>query len=116
VYRTGHDLRLVFTDDAGITVPRERDAKLIAFLARGRRWYEELTMGRIPSIAALARREKLSKSYVARVLYGALLAPDIVERVLEGTQPVSFTVELLKASPPLEWIEQRRRFGFPTAT
>jgi hypothetical protein len=73
-------------------------------------------MGRIPSIAALARREKLSKSYVARVLYGALLAPDIVERVLEGTQPVSFTVELLKASPPLEWIEQRRRFGFPTAT
>lgn len=113
VYRTGHDLRLVFTDDAGITVPRERDAKLIAFLARGRRWYEELTMGRIPSIAALARREKLSKSYVARGLYGALLAPDIVERVLEGMQPVSFTVELLKASPPLEWIEQRRRFGFP---
>jgi DNA invertase Pin-like site-specific DNA recombinase len=115
VHRTGHDLRLVFTDDAGITVPRERDTKLISFLARGRRWYEELTAGRVPSIAALARREKLSKSYVARGLYGALLAPDIVERVLEGTQPVSFTVELLKASPPLEWTEQRRAFGFPAA-
>lgn len=112
VYKTGHDLRLVFTDEAGVTVTAKRDLKLIRFIARGRRWYEELKTGRAPSIMAIARREKLDDSYVARVLYGALLAPDIVERILQGTQPVSFTIEALKTLPPWDWKEQRRRFGF----
>jgi site-specific DNA recombinase len=112
VYKTGHDLRLVFADETGITVTAKRDLKLIRFIARGRRWYEELRTGRVPSITAIARREKLNDSYVARVLYGALLAPDIVERILQGTQPVTFTVETLKELPPWDWNEQRRRFGF----
>jgi DNA invertase Pin-like site-specific DNA recombinase len=112
VYKTGHDLRLVFTDAAGMTVAAKRDLKLIRFLARGRRWYEELTTGRVPSIMAIARREKLDDSYVARVLYGALLAPDIVERILQGTQPVSLTVECLKTLPPWDWHEQRCQLGF----
>lgn len=112
VYKTGHDLRLVFTDEAGVTVTAKRDLKLIRFIARGRRWYEELRGGRVPSIMAIARREKLNDSYVARVVCGALLAPDIVEHILHGTQPVSFTVETLKTLPPWDWKEQRRRFGF----
>jgi site-specific DNA recombinase len=115
VYKTGHDLRLVFADEMGVTVTAKRDLKLIRFIARGRRWYEELKSGRVPSIMAIARREKLNDSYVARVLYGALLAPDIIERILEGTQPVSFTVETLKTLPPWDWDEQRRRFGFAPA-
>jgi DNA invertase Pin-like site-specific DNA recombinase len=112
VYKTGHDLRLVFTDKAGATVATKCDLKLIRFIARGRRWYEELTTGRVPSIMAIARRERLDDSYVARVLYGALLAPDMIERILQGTQPVSFTVEALKTLPPWDWKGQRRRFGF----
>ena len=115
VYKTGHDLRLVLTDSAGVMVTAKRDLKLIRFIARGRRWYEELKTGRMPSIMAIAQREKLDDSYVARMLYGALLAPDIIERILEGTQPVSFTVEALKTLPPCDWNEQRRRFGFGTA-
>jgi DNA invertase Pin-like site-specific DNA recombinase len=113
VYKTGHDLRLVFADETGIAVTAKRDLKLIRFIARGRRWYDELRTGRVPSIMAIARREKLNDSYVARMLYGALLAPDIIERILEGAQPVSFTVETLKTLPPCDWKEQRRLFGFP---
>jgi hypothetical protein len=56
---------------------------------------------RVDALQAIARREKLNDSYVARVLYGALLAPDIVEHILHGTQPVSFTVEILKTVAPL---------------
>lgn len=115
VYKTGHDLRLVFADEAGVTVTAKRDLKLIRFIARGRRWYDELKTGRAPSIMAIARREKLNDSYVARMLYGALLAPDIIERILQGTQPISFTVETLKALAPWDWDEQRRRFGFAPA-
>jgi site-specific DNA recombinase len=115
VYKTGHELRLVFADETGVTVTARRDLKLIRFIARGRRWYEELRTGRATSIMSLAQREKLNDSYVARMLYGALLAPDIIERILEGTQPVSFTVETLKAPPPWDWDEQRRRFGFAPA-
>ncbi len=87
LYKTGHDLRLVFEDEAGVTTCTKRDEALIRRVARGRRWYEELTSARMPSIAAIAKRERVHDSHVARVLYGALLAPDIVERILQGSQP-----------------------------
>jgi hypothetical protein len=65
----------------------------------------------MPSIVAIAEREGLDDSQVARVLYGALLAPDIVERILKGTQPVFLTPDALSVSPPVDWAEQRVRLS-----
>jgi DNA invertase Pin-like site-specific DNA recombinase len=113
VYKMGHNLRLVFEEEAGVTTCSKRDEALIRRIARGRRWYEELTSGRMPSIAAIARREKVHDSHVGRVLYGALLAPDIVDRILQGSQPPSLSAAELNKLPPLDWNEQRRRFGLP---
>jgi hypothetical protein len=115
LYKSGHDLRLVFEDEAGVTTCSKRDEALVRRIARGRRWYEELTSGRMPSIAAIARREKVHDSHVARVLYGALLAPDIVERILQGSQPPSLSAAELNKLPPIDWNEQRHRFGLPLA-
>jgi site-specific DNA recombinase len=112
LYRTGHDLRMVIADDEA-TQSGKRDVKLLRLIARGRRWYEQLTSGEMPSLRAIARSEGLRATYAARVFAGSLLAPDIVESVLGGRQPVTFTVDCLRTSPPLDWVEQRRTFGFP---
>ena len=50
---------------------------------------------------------------MARILYGSLLAPDIIEKVVQGRQPVGFTVKSLKRLPPLDWDGQRRLYGMP---
>jgi site-specific DNA recombinase len=44
----------------------------------------------------------------------AFLAPDIVEAILAGTQPVDLTAETLtrRADLPLSWSEQKSLFGF----
>lgn len=115
LYKTGHDLRLVFEDETGLVTCAKRDDALVRRIARGRRWCEELTSGRMPSISAIARQEKVHKSHVTRLLYGALLAPDIVERVLEGSQPANLSAAELNKLPPLDWNEQRHRFGLPLA-
>ena len=44
----------------------------------------------------------------------AFLAPDIVARILSGTQPVDLTTEELtkRIDLPLDWTEQRALLGF----
>jgi len=45
------------------------------------------------------------------------LAPDIVESVLEGTQPVHVTTEILtkRVDLPIDWNEQASLLGFERA-
>jgi DNA invertase Pin-like site-specific DNA recombinase len=111
LYRTGHDLRMVITEE-GIPQSGKRDIKLLRLIARGRRWYEQITSGEMPSLSEIARTERLSDAYAARIFAGALLAPDIVETILAGQQPITFTAYSLRVPPPLDWAEQRRKFGF----
>ncbi|GAA0709659.1 hypothetical protein GCM10009105_10240 [Dokdonella soli] len=58
--------------------------------------------GRSASVREIAKAENLDERYVARILYSSLLAPDIVEKIVQGRQPVRFTVKSLKWSPPLD--------------
>jgi site-specific DNA recombinase len=53
----------------------------------------------------------ISKSYVSRILQLALLAPDVVERVLEGSSGIDLRLEALRASIPLAWDEQRKQIA-----
>jgi DNA-binding IscR family transcriptional regulator len=45
-----------------------------------------LETGQFATIAELAEREKMAPSYLTRVLRLTLLAPDVVEAILDGTQ------------------------------
>jgi len=70
--------------------------------------------GRARSIAEIAKAEGVTVRYVGRLLPLAFLAPDIVESVLAGTQPVHLTTELLtkRVDLPVAWAEQRTHLGF----
>jgi hypothetical protein len=53
---------------------------------------------------------------VGKVFSCSLLAPDIIESILEGRQPHDLNFEKLCEQVPSSWAEQRERFGFPTVS
>ena len=57
---------------------------LVKALARAWRWQKLLDRGVYSSVTEIAEAEKISKSYVTRILRLALLAPDLVEAILGG--------------------------------
>ncbi len=46
------------------------------------------------------------------MLWLALLAPDVVEAILDGRQPKGLRLAEMLGNGPLAWEEQRRIFGF----
>jgi len=92
---------------AGASLPRQADSALIKALARAFRWKKMLDSGEFMTIGELARCEKIAVSYLTRVLRLTLLAPDIVEAILEGTQGPEVTLARLREPFPVMWAEQR---------
>lgn len=86
------------------------DNAMVRALARAFRWRELLESGTHATIAQLADAEKVNESYMGRVLRLMLLAPDIVETILEGRQPISLTIAALMRRFPEGWREQRLKF------
>ncbi len=83
------------------------DNALLKALARAFRWQRMLESGEFATIAELAEREGIAPSYMTRVLRLTLLAPDIVEAVLDGTQGPEVTLKRLLAPFSLVWTDQR---------
>ena len=72
------------------------DSTLISALARAHQWKRMLENGRHVSVSELAVAEKLDRGYLGRILMLTLLAPDIVESILDGRQPAELGVHLLR--------------------
>ncbi len=81
-------------------------------LARGFRWRALLDGGKYATIEDLGRREQISPSYVGRIIRLTFLAPDIVEAILNGTQPRLLDTKSLLRPFPAEWNAQKPHFGF----
>jgi hypothetical protein len=86
--------------------PPKIDGALIKALARAHRWQRLLESGEYGTLAELADAERISRSYVCRLLRLTLLAPDIVERILNGRPTVS--LPQLMQPFPVEWQRQRK--------
>jgi hypothetical protein len=82
------------------------DITLLKALARAFRWRRMLESGRFATINELAAAEKINSSYVSRLLRLTLLAPDIVEAILDGRQPQGMTLPGLMEPLPVEWARQ----------
>ncbi len=65
---------------------------------------------RYGSIAELAAAERINPSYLARVLRLTLLAPEIVQSVLDGRSEETITLERVLRPFSLNWEQQRRDF------
>ena len=89
------------------------DETLIRGLARAHRWKRLLEEGKFRSAAEVAETEKVTRSFVNRLLRLTLLAPDMVEAILEGRHAKRLMLEELMGSMPNVWEEQRQRFARP---
>lgn len=95
----------------GGTHPARTDSALVKALARAFRWKRMLESGEFATIAELAEREGIAPSYLTRVLRLTLLAPDIVEAILDGTQGRAVTLARVLGPIPADWAEQRAHLG-----
>ena len=66
-----------------------------------------LDTGVYATLEELARAKGVNASYVSRILRLTLLAPDIVEAILDGRQPAELQLDDLLEGFPLEWEGQR---------
>ena len=90
---------------------RRTDSTLIKALARAYRWKRLLDAGSFATIEEIAAHERISASYLTRVMRLTLLAPDIIEAILDGRTPARGMDELLNPMTPV-WSEQRAILGY----
>jgi hypothetical protein len=83
------------------------DPAMLKALARGFRWKRQLEDGRRCSISDIATAEKIDRGYVGSILRLTLLAPDIIEAILDGRQPAVLGLPRLLKPFPVEWARQR---------
>ncbi len=91
--------------EAGLATRAE--PALLKALARAFRYQRLLDEGRYASISEMAAAEKVDRGYLGTILRLTLLAPDIVEAILDGRQPAELGLPTLMEPFPPEWDAQR---------
>jgi hypothetical protein len=84
--------------------PRSADSTLLKALARAFRWKRMVDSRQFATIADLAEREAIAVSYLTRILRLTLLAPDVVEAILNGQLAPNVTLGRLLEPIPEEWV------------
>ena len=101
--------KLVMAPEGAAWAPERRavDSALVKALARAHRWRRMLETGVHATIGEIAAAERITPSYASRVLRLTLLAPEIVEAILDGRQGPEVTLDRLLRPFPVEWERQR---------
>ena len=85
------------------------NSPLINAVAQAFYWAKLIDMGVAASGSDVAEREGLEASTVNERLRLSLLSPEIIESVLNGTQPKGLTVQWLnRNSFPADWEKQKK--------
>jgi hypothetical protein len=74
-----------------------------------------LENGEYSTIREIATAEKINESYVGRVLRLTLLAPQIIEMILNGQQPSRLQLDNLMKRFPVDWQAQKICFSACTS-
>jgi hypothetical protein len=82
------------------------DSTLVKAIVRAHRWRDMLESGDYATVRDLAKAEAINESYLGRVLRLTLLAPTLIEAILEGRQPANLELDDLLRQFPVEWDKQ----------
>jgi hypothetical protein len=92
-------------------ISRHLDNVMVKAIARAFRWRNMLENGDYATIREIATAEKINETYVGRVLRLTLLAPAIIEAILNGTQFPYVRLPTLMRSIPAVWCNQLNDFN-----
>ncbi len=109
IRRRGGRKLVLAPDGADVTakpITRHIDNAMVKAIARAFRWREMLESGEYATIREVAAAEKINETYVGRVLRLTLLAPEVVEAIVNGRQPVGLRLDGLVKRFPVGWREQ----------
>ncbi len=105
--RNGRQMVLTHGGSNGQAAPeRETNGSLVSALAKAYRWQEQLEWGEYASLEDLAAANGVDRTYVGRILRLTSLAPEIVERILDGDEPEGVSLRRLQKDLPLAWSDQ----------
>jgi site-specific DNA recombinase len=90
----------------------ENRTTLLASIARGRRWLEELVIEPTATAETIAKREGCTARKVNMTISLAFLAPGLIKAAIDGTLPHGMGVVRL-ADLPAEWSQQHQMLGLP---
>jgi hypothetical protein len=88
----------------------ETRATLVAAIARGRRWLDELATGVATNVEQIAARAKCSVRQINLTISLAFLSPALVKAGVEGRRPRGIGVARLRDAPA-EWSRQHAMLG-----
>ncbi|WP_255569554.1 hypothetical protein [Roseomonas alba] len=103
-------------DESDGAVPTRADPALVKALARAFRYQRLLDEGRYASITEMAAGEKIDRGYLGRLLRLTVLAPDVIEAILDGRRLLELDLPKLMEPVPAYWDQQRAAFLVPHAT
>lgn len=108
--RAGRETALVLGDQDAATAPNKRNPTLVRLIVRAHALHDALLTSGDASLENIAAREGVSRSYLARLVRLAYLAPSLTEAILLGSQPATITPSRLMRDTrlPLDWQEQQR--------
>ena len=91
----------------GRSIATKADPALVKALARAFRYQKLLDEGCYASISEMAAGERIERGYLGTLLRLTLLAPHLVEAILNGREPEGVTLPRLLEGVPVRWGEQR---------
>ncbi len=107
--RPGRKMIVTTVNQQGDTVmPTRADPVLVKALARAFRYQRMLDEGRHASISEMAEGERIERGYLGTLLRLTLLAPDIVEAILDGRQPAGLELPRFLDAVQTDWSGQRQ--------
>ena len=109
--RCGYATKLIINDESS---KLNKDQNLIDYICKGYQWRNLLITGKANSSKEIADKIRIDPTHVTRAINRTFLAPDIIRAVLNGQQPIHFTLKYLKEfrSLPNDWDQQKALLGF----
>ena len=110
--RVGREMRMLVENADNQTLA---DPGLLRIVARAHDIQARLMQNTDLTVDVIAHQERVSASYVYRLLRLPSLAPDIITAIINGKNPPQLTAKrLMRLTPqiPVDWTEQRKLLGF----